>query len=167
MPMLLPRSTSAAPATRYWLLAGTLAAAAATGTLAWEFVNPVSMMHRALIFGGGLAWGIAIAVFLFDLLLAQRGFCGRVCPQGAFYALVGQLSLLRVSAHRRDACNDCGDCYDACPEPAVIPPALKPRDTATSPVIAAGACTNCGRCIDVCSEDVFRFTIRFDRRSKA
>jgi ferredoxin-type protein NapH len=160
-----PRAPPAA--TRYWLLAGALGAAAATGTLAWEFVNPVSMTHRALIFGGGLAWGIAIAVFLFDLLLAQRGFCGRICPQGAFYAIVGKASLLRVSAHRRRACNDCADCYAVCPEPAVIPPALKPQDAAASPIITAGACTNCGRCIDVCAEDVFRFTIRFDRRSEA
>jgi ferredoxin-type protein NapH len=153
------------PATRYWLLAGTLIAAAATGTLAWEFVNPVSMTHRALIFGGTLAWGIVAAVFAFDLLVAHRGWCGHVCPQGALYSLVGRLSLVRVSARRRDACDDCADCYAACPEPAVIPPALKPRDARASPVIIDGACTNCGRCIDVCDRDVFAFTLRLDRRS--
>jgi ferredoxin-type protein NapH len=27
--------------------------AAATGTIAWELVNPVSMLHRGLIFGIG------------------------------------------------------------------------------------------------------------------
>lgn len=163
----LPHARAPSAATRYFLLAGTLAAAAGTGTLAWELVNPVSMTHRALIFGGTLAWSVAAAVFLFDLLLAHRGFCGHICPQGAFYALLGGASLLRVSAHRRNACNDCADCYAVCPEPAVIPPALKPKDAAATPVITAGACTNCGRCIDVCNEDVFRFTIRFDRRSEA
>ena len=153
------------PATRYWLLAGTLVAAAATGTLAWEFVNPVSMTHRAVIFGGGLTWGVVAAVFLFDLIVAQRGWCGHVCPQGALYALLGKLSLVRVSAPRRSACDDCADCYAVCPEPAVIPPALKPRDAQATPVITSGACTNCGRCIDVCNRDVFAFTLRFDRRS--
>jgi ferredoxin-type protein NapH len=49
----------------------------------------------------------------------------------------------------------------------VIPPALRPRDPTSTPVIVAGACTNCGRCIDVCGNDVFRFTVRFDRRSAA
>jgi ferredoxin-type protein NapH len=153
------------PATRYWLLGGTLVAAFVTGTLAWEFVNPVSMTHRALIFGGSLAWGVLAAVFLFDLVVAHRGWCGHVCPQGALYALLGKVSLLRVSARRRAACDDCADCYAVCPEPAVIPPALKPRDAQATPVITAGACTNCGRCIDVCSRDVFVFTLRFDRRS--
>ncbi|MRR49556.1 MAG: 4Fe-4S binding protein, partial [Rhodocyclaceae bacterium] len=39
--------------TRYWLLGGTLLAAFATGSLAWEWVNPVSILHRGLIFGLG------------------------------------------------------------------------------------------------------------------
>ncbi len=155
------------PSTRYWLLGGTLVAAFVTGTLAWEFVNPVSMLHRVIIFGGGLAWGVVIAVLVFDLVVAHRGFCGHVCPQGALYALIGKASLLRVSAARRGDCNDCADCYAVCPEPAVIPPALKPKDPAATPIVLSGACTNCGRCIDVCSKDVFRFTLRFDRRSAA
>jgi ferredoxin-type protein NapH len=156
-----------AAATRQWLLAGTLVASLATGALAWELVNPVSMLHRAIIFGGTLAWSLVAAVFVFDLAIAPRGFCGHVCPQGALYGLLGRLSLVRVSAYRRRDCDDCADCYDVCPEPAVIPPALKPGDPGTSPVIASGACTNCGRCIDVCGNDVFRFTFRFDRRSAA
>ncbi len=32
--------------TRYWLLGFVLVIAAATGSLAWEWVNPVSMFHR-------------------------------------------------------------------------------------------------------------------------
>ena len=159
------KARAPSPATRYWLLAGTLAAAFVTSTLAWEFVNPVSMTHRALIFGGALAWGVLTAVFFFDLVVANRGWCGHVCPQGALYALLGKASLLRVSARRRRACDDCADCYRVCPEPAVIPPALKPRDARDTPVITSGACTNCGRCIDVCNREVFVFTHRFDRRS--
>lgn len=151
-------------ATRYWLLAGTLLAAAATGSLAWEWVNPVSMVQRSLIFGlsGGL-W-LAAAIFAYDLLIAQRGWCGHLCPMGAFYGLLGRASLLRISARRRDACNDCMDCFLVCPEPQVIRPALKQAGQ-TSPVIVAGACTNCGRCIDVCSKNVFNITHRFDQRS--
>jgi len=155
------------PTLRYWLLGGTLIAAAASGSLAWEFVNPVSMAHRAIIFGTAGAWSVVLAVFAFDLLIARRGWCSHACPQGAFYALLGKASLVRVSARRRGDCNDCADCYAVCPEPAVIVPALKPRDTSASPVIKAGACTNCGRCIDVCRKNVFQFTIRFDSRSEA
>ena len=158
--------TGRAPAValRHWLLAATLVLAIVTGSLPWELVNPVSMLQRGLMFGMGLGWGIVAAVFLFDLLVASHGWCGHVCPVGAFYGLLGRAALLRVSAARRGACNDCLDCYSVCPEPQVIRPALKAVGQ-DHPVIYAADCSNCGRCIDVCSKDVFRFTTRFDLRS--
>jgi len=148
-------------ALRYWLLGATLVPAFATGSIAWELVNPVSMLHRGILFGFGLAWVVLGAVFLFDLLVAPHGWCGHVCPVAAFHGLLGRAALFRVSAKRRAACNDCTDCYRVCPEPHVIVPSLKGEG---SPVIGSGDCTNCGRCIDVCSKDVFQFTIRFDQR---
>ena len=148
---------------RYWILGAVLVASAASGLAAWESVNPVTMTQRALIFGGGLAWGVTAAVFVFDLFVAPRGWCGHLCPAGAAYALIGAKSLLRVSATHSSRCNDCADCYAVCPEPQVIPAPLKARDGA-GPVIRDAACTNCGRCIDVCSKDVFRLTHRFDLR---
>lgn len=146
---------------RSWILGMTLVLAAATGTIAWELVNPVSMLHRGLIFGLGAAWAVVLAVFLFDAFVAKRGWCGHLCPVGAFYGLLGHVALLRVAAPRRAECNDCMDCYAACPEPQVITPALKGEKTGASPVILAGACTNCGRCIDVCSKNVFELGTRF------
>ncbi|MDR1708192.1 MAG: 4Fe-4S binding protein, partial [Candidatus Accumulibacter sp.] len=175
---------------RYWLLAGTLLAAALTGSLAWEWVNPVSVTQRGLIFaastlpeglswaeraafflrGLGAAFGLGIwilaAVFFYDLLVAGRGWCGRLCPMGAFYGLLGRAALLRVAAPRRDACNDCMDCFAVCPEPQVIRPAVK-KAGQESPVIQSALCTTCGRCIDVCSQRVFRLTHRFDQRSSS
>ena len=110
---------------RLWLLATTFAVSAVTGTIAWEFVNPVSLLYRGLIFGMGLAWTVVGAVFLFDLLVSRRGWCGHLCPVGAFYGLLGAASVVRVSAWNRRACNDCMDCFAVCPEPQVIAPALK------------------------------------------
>lgn len=146
--------------TRYWILAMTLVVAALTGTIAWEMVNPVSMLHRGLIFGMGFAWAVILAVFLFDLFVMRHGWCGHLCPVGAFYSLIGKFSLLRVKLPARAACNDCMDCFAVCPEQQVIRPALKGINGA-APVILEESCTNCGRCIDVCSKDVFRFGIRF------
>ncbi|TFH87763.1 quinol dehydrogenase ferredoxin subunit NapH [Billgrantia azerbaijanica] len=148
-------------ATRYWLLAATLVLALATGSLAWEWVNPVSIVFRSLVFGLGLAWGVIVALFLFDLLVARRGWCSHLCPMGAFYSLPGHLSLLRVNAAGRARCDDCMDCYAVCPEPQVIAPALKPRGEDAGVVIRSAQCTNCARCIDVCSQDVFAFGSRF------
>lgn len=150
-------------ALRHWLLGAVLLASAATGQLVWESVNPVSMTQRALVFGGGLAWGVLAAVFVFDLLVAPRGWCGHVCPVGAGYALIGRASLLRVSARHGSRCNDCGDCYVVCPEPQVIVLPLKGKAGA-GPVITDPECTNCGRCIDVCGPRVFTLTHRFDSR---
>jgi ferredoxin-type protein NapH len=146
--------------TRYWMLGMSLVAAAATGSIAWEMINPVSMMHRGLLFGFGLAWAVLLAVFLFDLFVMRHGWCGHLCPVGAFYSLVGKLALLRVKLPARAACNDCMDCFAVCPEPQVIRPALK-AIAGAPPVILEANCTNCGRCIDVCSKDVFAFGTRF------
>lgn len=147
--------------TRYWILGMTLLVAALTGMVAWELVNPISMLHRGLIFGIGSAWMIVLSVFLFDLFVMNRGWCGHLCPAGAAYSLLGHASLLRIKAHKREACNDCVDCYRVCPEPKVISPALKGADKGIGPVILSEQCTNCGRCIDVCSKDVFAFGSRF------
>ncbi|WP_305075830.1 quinol dehydrogenase ferredoxin subunit NapH [Propionivibrio sp.] len=151
-------------ATRYWLLGAMLLATAVTGVLVWEWVNPVSLLHRALIFG---LWGSLLAIagiFAYDLLIASRGWCGHLCPVGAFYRLLGRSALIRVSAAQRSACDDCMDCFTVCPEPQVIRPALKQAGQ-THPLILSGDCTNCGRCIDVCDRHVFKMTHRFDQRS--
>jgi ferredoxin-type protein NapH len=116
--------------TRYWILGMSFVGSAVTGVL---------------------------VVFLFDLFVMHRGWCGRLCPVGAFYSLLGHWSLLHVAAVRRSACNDCMACFEVCPEPQVIRSALKGEEQGVGPVILAPNCTNCGRCIDVCAKDVFRF----------
>ncbi len=156
--------TGRAPAQlRYWLIPCILAASAITGVTVWEWVNPVSLTHRALIFGGYLALGAVAAVFVYDLLIAPHGWCGHMCPVGATYALIGSKSLLRVSAQDSSKCNDCAECYAVCREPQVIPIALKGKEGA-SPVIQNTDCTLCGRCIDVCAPEVFLYTHRFNHK---
>ena len=152
--------------TRYWLLGAILLVAAVTGSVAWELINPVSMVYRGLVFGMGLAWGIVAAVFLLDLFVGRRAWCGHLCPVGAFYGMLGEAAVLRVSAVRREQCDDCMDCFAICPEHQVIKPALKGADKGIGPVITSGHCTNCGRCIDVCARDVFAFSTRFSNNSR-
>jgi ferredoxin-type protein NapH len=144
----------------------TFIGSAVTGMVLWELINPVSMLHRGLIFGIGTAWMVVLAIFLFDLFVMSRGWCGRLCPVGAFYSLIGRWSPVRISANKRSACNDCMDCFEVCPEPQVIRPALKGEGKGVGPVILAPNCTNCGRCIDVCSKDVFTYGLRFNNRHR-
>ena len=159
----IKNSANFSSSTRYWLLGGILLVAAISGSVAWELINPVSMVYRGLVFGMGLAWGVIAAVFLLDLFVGRRAWCGRLCPVGAFYGLLGEGAMLRISALRREQCDDCMDCFAICPEHQVIKPALKGADKGLGPVITSGNCTNCGRCIDVCARDVFEFTTRFPK----
>jgi len=147
--------------TRYWILALILVLAATTGGIVWELVNPVSLLPRGLIFGMGAGWLVIGGIFLFDLFVMKRGWCGHLCPVGAFYSLLGRWSLVRVSATKREACNNCLDCFVACPEQQVIRMPLKGASKGVGPMILDSNCTNCGRCIDVCSKDVFTFVPRF------
>jgi ferredoxin-type protein NapH len=147
---------------RLWLLAGIVVGSTVSGAIVWEIVNPVTLVHRGLVYGTLATAGIvAAAVFLFDLGVAKHGWCGHLCPVGAFYGLIP--GLVRVSATRRDACDNCMDCFNVCPERQVIAPALRGKDKGVGPVILSGDCTNCGRCIDVCAKDVFEFGSRFNR----
>ncbi|MDH5297455.1 MAG: quinol dehydrogenase ferredoxin subunit NapH [Desulfobulbaceae bacterium] len=148
---------------RYWLLALMVVLAFQGGTVVWELVNPVTMVSRGLLFGMGFGWSVIVGIFLFDLLVAKRGWCGHLCPVGGFYSLLALASPLRVRAGGRSRCTNCLDCFAVCPEPQVIAPALRGEETGRGEVISSPNCTNCGRCIDVCPERVFVFGTRFDK----
>ena len=149
--------------TRLWVMAGVLVLSGVTGMLAWELVNPITALHRAIVFGGGFGFAAVAMIFFYDLFTAKHGWCGHLCPVGAFYGVVGEAALLRVSATGRAACDDCMDCFEVCPEPQVIAPALRGERSGKGPMILAGDCLNCGRCIDVCSLNVFQFSHRFHK----
>lgn len=151
---------------RYALLGVIIVLSGLTGTIIWEFVNPITLLHRSLVFGLGLGWTVVLLVLLFDLFVSPRGWCGSICPVGACYGLLGSKSLIKVNAEGRDRCTDCGDCYRVCPEPHVIVPALTGKGKGGSPVILSGECTSCGRCIDVCDEQVFGFGHRYSNSSR-
>lgn len=161
--LAIPKGWQPKRTLRQWILGMTLVASAATGVIAWELVNPITLLYRGLLYGVGLAWAAVLAVFLFDLFVSRRGWCGHVCPVGAFYGLVGSFTLLRVNALNRADCDDCMDCYAVCPEPHVITPALKGAEKGAGPVILSQDCSNCGRCIDICDRKVFQFSSRFAR----
>lgn len=145
---------------RYWLLGILVALSFLTGSVVWEWMNPVTILQRGLLFGMGMGWLLILAILLFDVFVVRFGWCGHLCPVGAFYSLLGKLAVLRVKAAKREQCTDCMDCYAVCPEPQVISPALK-GGKESKPLILSGNCINCGRCIDICPHDVFQFSKRF------
>lgn len=152
---------------RYAVLGVALLLSALLGSVVWETVNPITLLQRALVFGLVGGYGAALAVFGFDLLALPRGWCGHLCPVGAFYGVLGHAAVLHVSAVKRDACTRCGDCFHVCPEPQVIAPALYGAEHDRSPVIESADCIRCARCLDVCDEDVFRVEMLLPRRHRS
>jgi ferredoxin-type protein NapH len=140
---------------RYTVLALSLILSVITGVAAFEWVSPISMLHRELIFGIGMGLMAVIGVFIFDLLVLRDGWCGHLCPLGAFYALIGKIAPVRI-LFDSPSCTHCGECARVCPEPQVMN-LIKATEAG---MIASGECTNCGRCITVCPEDTLCFGLR-------
>jgi ferredoxin-type protein NapH len=140
---------------RYTVLLLSLILSVITGVAAFEWVSPISMFHRELIFGIGLGWMAILGVFIFDLFVLRDGWCGHLCPLGAFYALVGKVAPLRI-LFDTPTCTHCNECVRVCPEPKV----LNFKKAAEVGMIASGECTNCGRCITVCPENTLCFGLR-------
>ncbi|RAS65403.1 ferredoxin-type protein NapH [Vibrio diazotrophicus] len=144
---------------RYWLIPVLLIGSTISGSALWVWIDPVSALHRGLIFGMGAGWMLIVLVFLLDLLLVEHGWCGHLCPLGATYGIIGKQSIMRVTATDRNACTKCMDCFNVCPEPQVLREPLKDGDIR----VMDQDCISCGRCIDVCSEKVFEFKTRYSK----
>ena len=139
---------------RYWVLALSLIISFMMGITAFEFISPISMVHRGIVFGLGFGWAAMLIIFLFDLFVLKNGWCGHVCPLGGFYSIIGKFSLIRVQ-HNADNCTACMECKVVCPEKQVLFMVAKDSE----PVLS-GECTNCARCIEVCNDDALSFHIR-------
>lgn len=143
--------------TRYALAVASLATSAVSGTAAFEWISPQAFLWRELVWGVGAGLFAAVAgVFALDLLLLERGWCGHLCPLGAFWSVVGRAGLVKP-LFDAERCTKCGDCLRVCPEAHV----LNFKQAAARGFIASGECTNCGRCAAVCPENAIRFATRF------
>lgn len=126
-----------------------------TGTLAWESINPITLLQRELLWGSAAGATILMGLFLFDLLVSRRGWCGHLCPVGAFYAYLGRYGRLRVTATTAGSCAGCGSCIKVCPEPHVLAPVVSKNASA----VTHGDCTRCGACLDQCTTGALNMTL--------
>jgi len=83
---------------RYVILGLSLVVTLLMGVAAFEWISPISIFHRELIFGIRTGWVVILAIFLFDLFVLKHGWCGHLCPLGAFYSVLGKVTApLRIS----------------------------------------------------------------------
>jgi ferredoxin-type protein NapH len=139
---------------RYWVLGLSIVVSAFMGIAAFEFISPISMLHRGIVFGIGFGWAAVLIIFIFDLFVLKNGWCGHICPLGGFYSLLGKFSFIRVH-HIEENCTLCMKCKVVCPEKQVLHMIGK-----ESLPVLSGECTNCARCIEVCDDDALKFSIR-------
>jgi ferredoxin-type protein NapH len=144
---------------RYIVLVLALLLSALTGLAAFDWISPVAALHRELIYGAGLGLLGAAGVFLLDTFVLKHGWCGHLCPLGAFHAVIARPARLRV-AFDDTTCTHCGDCVKVCPEPRV----LNFAEAAQRGAVAPGECTQCGRCIAICPENSLSFALRSHAR---
>lgn len=138
---------------KYGVLALSLLLSLVFGIPAFESINPVSALHRGVIFGMGFGILGVMAIFLFDLFVLKNGFCGHICPIGATFSLIGKFAFLKVK-HDASKCTKCMKCISVCPEPQVLDMVGK-----RSAFVTQMACLRCGRCIELCDDDALKFNV--------
>lgn len=131
-----------------------------TGTLAWEIINPITLLQREIMWTSTAGLTFLGALFLFDFLVSRRGWCGHLCPVGAFYKWLGHYGRLRVMAVKTDACSGCSDCIKVCPEPHVLAPLVSQK----AMTVTDSDCTRCGACLDKCDSGTLAMKLDFGRK---
>lgn len=142
--------------TRYFILALTLLLSVLTGVAAFEWVSPVGMVHREIIFGAGMGGMVLLTVFLFDLFVLKHGWCGHLCPLGAFWSVVGKVNPTLRVRFDKTTCTHCGECAKVCPEPQV----LNLKTLEEIGFVSSGECSLCGRCTPICPEGSLVFDFK-------
>ncbi len=138
---------------KYLVLAAGVVLSMMTGSVIVAAIYPPAVLGREIYYAialGGFGAGAVFfaATLLFDLMVAQRGFCRYLCPGGALYSLLGRYRLLRIQRVVEN-CNDCAKCNAICEF------GLDPlRDG------FGQECNNCTACIAVCPTDALTFEIK-------
>ncbi|AFI04437.1 quinol dehydrogenase ferredoxin subunit NapH [Helicobacter cetorum] len=139
--------------TRYYALVLCLILSFILGFPAFEGISYIGVVHRGIIFGSFSWIMVAFVIFCIDLFLAERLICSKLCPLGAFYALISRFSLLRIS-HQAHKCTRCDRCLMVCPESQVLTMIGK-----RSEWVKNTECIECARCIEVCDDDALNFNL--------
>jgi ferredoxin-type protein NapH len=135
-----------------------LALAAVTGYTVFEFVNPVGILSRALIYGPTIALLWVVALLGIEIFFSRRFWCRYICPIGLSYGMTGAVSPLQVK-YDLSKCLHEGECRKACMVPHVLE--LTKMGYASDSFEYIGAdCTRCGMCIDVCPQNALSFSVR-------
>jgi ferredoxin-type protein NapH len=129
-----------------------------TGYMVFEWISPVGITSRAIIYGtlAGMSWvGVLL---LIELFFSRRMWCRYMCPIGLTYAALGATAPTVVH-YDLEKCLHEGECRKVCLVPHVLDITIKGR--ATKDHIDIGAdCTRCAMCIEACPTGALSFRIK-------
>jgi ferredoxin-type protein NapH len=135
-----------------------LALAAVTGYTVFEFVNPVGILSRALIYGPTVALLWVVALLGIEIFFSRRFWCRYICPIGLSYGMTGAVSPVQVK-YDLSKCLHEGECRKVCMVPHVLE--LTKMGYASDSFEYIGAdCTRCGMCVDACPQKALSFSVR-------
>lgn len=95
-------------------------------------------------------------IYLGFVLKENRAFCKYVCPTTVLLKATSRFSTVKI-AGRKDQCNDCGACAEACPMDILIPEYVKQGQR-----VLSTECILCRTCVSVCPRNVLGSSFGFD-----
>ncbi|WP_439844275.1 4Fe-4S binding protein [Aeromonas dhakensis] len=119
--------------------------AALPGYLASPYHQAADMKMGAFFFNLTLISGLCLGWVLLLTATFRQGFCRYLCPYGAWLALLGLLTVLRIRRDParclRSAGHDCDKCSRACPSRIQVHQLIAVRSL---------ECTSCLSCVAAC-----------------
>ncbi|WP_323981887.1 4Fe-4S binding protein [Aeromonas media] len=120
-------------------------AAALPGYLASPYHQAADMKMGAFFFNLSLVSGLSLGWVLLLTATFRQGFCRYLCPYGAWLALLGLLTPLRIRRDPvrclRSSGHDCDKCSRACPSRIQVHQLIAVRSL---------ECTSCLSCVAAC-----------------
>src|SRR5690606_28681652 len=129
-----------------------------TGYTVFEYVNPVGIVSRAIIYGPTIALIWIVFLLGIEVFYSRRFWCRYVCPIGLTYGFAGAVSPVQIK-YDLEKCLHEGECRKVCLVPHVLE-MTKMSYAADVNEYPGADCTRCGMCVDVCPQKALTFTVR-------
>lgn len=135
-----------------------MALAFISGFTVFEYINPVGIVSRALIYGPTVALLWVLMLLSFEVFFSRRFWCRYVCPMGLTYGVLGTGAPIQIK-YDLSKCVHEGECRAVCLVPHVLEITKMGYASDTTEYVAPD-CTRCGLCVDACPQEALSFSVR-------